>query len=738
MSKPKKSDQSEQLKPAVTNSQSDSDNDSESEASDSEDDLARMISMRSNQSNVSTGPKKQSEPQISKKAAKALEARQEWEDKYAAKQERRYAGRSADGKLVTVKQERSRTAHDAEVQSGVAGALQQLALKKKQKAKMKKAKKNKQVTDESDDSEEESEQEGASSINQSNQSHNQANDHSNDDDIDDGEQSDEADDHAVQFGSLEEEVDAFREQHRIQLTNSLHSDVHKSNSHDALMQDARFFPVISFSELRTQFQLPQPLLKSLFLPSFKHPTPIQAQVWPIILAGRDVIGVAETGSGKTLAFTLGALVYVLKKRGWLQSMSQASANGTEWQAPSPSINQSSEPSPAAPLALVLSPTRELATQTFAIMDKACTDLGLRCVSCTGGPSIEGQMTMLSQSRVDVIVATPGRLVKLIKANAVTLASTGFYVLDEADRMLDLGFSTSLAAIAESLTGEHQTLLLSATFPPAMIDVASRVCRPDKLVRVTIGSVDLAAAHSVTQHVEVVDRRNGRREKRLLQLLTEKPATAQSLVLVFVLYKREAETLTEWLIRHGQSAVSLHSDKSAAQRVAALQSFKSGTTPVLVATDVAARGLDVSNVDRVINFSLGLSVEHYIHRIGRCGRGGKTGTAYTFVVDYDLPHVHELMQVLQDSHAEITPELREMADRSARRAMKHSEEQGMTSDVLFAHRMKNKYSNMTAKEAMEDEIEAKIFGEDSSSSVPKAQNSSKLGVKGRNPKHRKGH
>ena len=656
-----------------------------------------------------------------KKAA----AHEEWADKLAAKQEKRLAGNVEKGRVITVKQERQRTMKQAEESSGVASALQQLAQKKKQKEKMRKIKKQqrKQSEDDDDDEDEDVEEDGGSG--------------DEDDDGEDGEdeereeeQEEETDVEKVHYETLDEEIAAYRDQHSISITHSL---LPSAASSGQLHSDPLYYPLRSFADLHTQFSLPHRLTSALISPSFTQPTPIQAQVWPLILAGKDVVGVASTGSGKTLGFLLGALVYMCKKRGWLQKLDDPHFTPP---AATTASTASSSPSPPTPLVLILSPTRELALQTFQIAQEACSTLGLTTMSLVGGPSIEGQLALLQSSPPDIIVATPGRLQKHLAASSLSLGSCGYVVLDEADRMLDLGFHDAIMTILSTLPAAHQTLLFSATWPPAISDVAMTVMRKEKVMKVNVGSDDLTAAKSVKQIVEVVDRRNGGRERQLMQLLAEHPPSAQSLLLVFCLYKRESQQLADYLNRHQHPALPLNSSFSHSQRTQTLASFRSGNPPILVATDVAARGLDISNIRTVVCFSVGLSVEAWVHRVGRCGRGGQRGTAYTFVVDWDVVHAPGLVRLLTESGSAVSEELREMAERGQRRADKHQEEAGLTGERLIVARLK-KGGKEREREEEEEDVEERIFGKNQSAARSVLQQGKKQHVQAGGKKQGRG-
>ena len=650
---------------------------------------------------------KQRRPQSAADKKKAA-AHEEWADKLAAKQEKRLAGTVEKGRVVTVKQERQRTMKQAEESSGVASALQQLAQKKKQKEKMKKMRRQHDKKRSEDDDDDEDRDEDEESVDEDDDDAGNDEGEGEDEEAREDEPDEEADVEKVQYETLDEEIAAYRDEHAIAITNSLLPSTSAASSSAQLHSDPLYYPLRSFTDLQTQFSLPQRLTSALISSSFTHPTPIQAQVWPLILAGKDVVGVASTGSGKTLGFLLGALVYMCKKRGWLQKLDDPHFTPTA--STTVSASPSSPASPATPLVLILSPTRELALQTFQIAQQSCSSLGLTAMSLVGGPSIEGQLALLQSSPPDVVVATPGRLRKHLAASSLSLGSCGYVVLDEADRMLDLGFHDAIMAILAPLPVVHQTLLFSATWPPAISDVAMSVMRKEKVFKVNVGSDDLTAAKSVTQYVEVVDRRNGGRERRLLELLAEHPPSAQSLLLVFCLYKRESQQLSDYLNRHQHPALPLNSSFSHSQRTQTLASFRSGNPPILVATDVAARGLDIGNIRTVVCFSVGLSVEAWVHRVGRCGRGGQRGTAYTFVVDWDVVHAPGLVRLLNESGSTVSEELREMAERGQRRADKHREEAGLTGERLIVARLK-KGGKEREKEEEDDDVEERIFGRD---------------------------
>lgn len=357
---------------------------------------------------------------------------------------------------------------------------------------------------------------------------------------------------------------------------------------------------------------------------FAKPTPIQAQCWPVLASGRDVIGIAETGSGKTLAFSIPALAHIKHR-----------------------FEQEGRAKAGLPIMLIISPTRELAMQSQEVLETAGKSCGVRSVCVYGGVSKWTQKEALKKG-VEVVVATPGRLIDLMQEGCISLGQVSYLVLDEADRMLDQGFERDIRQIVGETHPGRQTALFSATWPDSVRELAhSFLTRP---IKVTIGSEDLAAGTRITQIVEVIEDRA--REARLTKLLKEYHSSRKNRILIFVLYKKEAARVEETLKRGGWNAVSIHGDKSQDGRTQAVEQFKSGKIPLLVATDVAARGLDIPGVDYVINYSFPLTIEDYVHRIGRTGRAGRSGTAHTFFQTCDKLRAGELVKVLKDANQEV--------------------------------------------------------------------------------------
>lgn len=337
--------------------------------------------------------------------------------------------------------------------------------------------------------------------------------------------------------------------------------------------------------------LPDWLQTALHRMLITEPTPIQTRALPPALDGKDVLGTAQTGTGKTLAFLLPMLV-------WLESH--------------PSQN-----------ALILSPTRELAEQIFRELKKLTDEEhSFAAALIIGGDNIHKQYADLRR-KPRVIIATPGRLIDHLGRKSVNLSQTHFLVLDETDRMLDMGFIEDMRSIVSVLPAPRQTLLFSATLPKEILQLAQEFLTSP--VRAQVGEVTAAATH-VLQEIVQVDVR-----EKLPQLLHELNTRAGS-VLIFVKTKHGAERLAKELKRYGQKANALHGELRQNRRRQILDFFRSGTVRVLVATDLAARGLDVPHISHVINYDLPQCPEDYIHRIGRTGRAGSVGSALSLICD----------------------------------------------------------------------------------------------------------
>jgi ATP-dependent RNA helicase DBP3 len=352
--------------------------------------------------------------------------------------------------------------------------------------------------------------------------------------------------------------------------------------------------------------LPVDEAQRAFFAKFSAPTPIQSATWPFLLSGRDMIGVAETGSGKTLAFGVPCVRAIA-------ALPKDKQKGIK--------------------AVIVSPTRELAVQIYDQLVALATPAGLSVVCVYGGVPKDPQVAACRKAQI--VVATPGRLNDLIGDGSADLSKADYVVLDEADRMLDKGFEEPIRQIISQTATKRQTLMFTATWPPSVRDLASTFMTSP--VRITIGdnqSGELRANVRIKQLVEVLDPRD--KEQRLLQLLKQYQSgtNKDDRILVFCLYKKEAMRIESFIRMKGFRVGGIHGDLSQERRSASLAAFKEGHVPLLVATDVAARGLDIPAVKLVINVTFPLTAEDYVHRIGRTGRAGKEGLAITLFTEHD--------------------------------------------------------------------------------------------------------
>ena len=361
---------------------------------------------------------------------------------------------------------------------------------------------------------------------------------------------------------------------------------------------------------------------------YTEPTPVQAQVIPVVLTGCDVMAGAQTGTGKTAGFTLPML-------------SRLAQFAT------------SSPSPARhPVrALILIPTRELAMQVEESVQKYGKYLPLRTTVVYGGVNMNAQIDTL-RGGIDILVATPGRLLDHVQNKTVNLSQVQMLILDEADRMLDMGFMPDLRRIIELLPAGRQNLMFSATFSGEIKKLADSIMNQPQLIEVAKRN---ATAETVTQLVHPVHKT---RKHALLTHLIKTRELRQ--VLVFCSTKLGANRLAQQLGRDGIPANAIHGDKSQQARVEALDQFKQGAIQVLVATDVAARGIDIDQLPVVVNFDLPHAAEDYVHRIGRTGRAGASGEAISLVSDDELRYLSDIEKLLnKKSHPKLSPALRQM-------------------------------------------------------------------------------
>jgi ATP-dependent RNA helicase RhlE len=365
----------------------------------------------------------------------------------------------------------------------------------------------------------------------------------------------------------------------------------------------------------TDLGLAEPLVRALEAKGYSTPTPIQAQAIPYVLEGRDLLGIAQTGTGKTAAFVLPSIQRL--------------------------VDSGKRVLPTHCRMLVLAPTRELASQ-IAESARAYGKFSRMSVATVfGGTSINKNRQDMSRG-VDILVATPGRLLDLIEQRFVSLNLIETLVLDEADQMLDLGFIHALRKIVKMVPRQRQTLFFSATMPQSIRELADQFIKDPALVSIKPAAT---TAERVEQFATLV---NQAEKQALLTMTLRDPAIER--VLVFTRTKHGADRVVRLLGGNGIAANAIHGNKSQANRERALAAFKSGEVPILVATDIAARGIDVSGVSHVINFELPNVAEQYVHRIGRTARAGADGIAISFVADDERPYLRDIERLTRQKIA----------------------------------------------------------------------------------------
>lgn len=391
-------------------------------------------------------------------------------------------------------------------------------------------------------------------------------------------------------------------------------------------------PMLAFKDMR----FPDPILKQLESKGIKKPTPIQIQGLPIILAGRDMIGVAFTGSGKTLVFALPMIMLALQEE---RRMSLERGEG--------------------PSGLIICPSRELARQTFEVIEGYTQQLAsagypqLHTLLCIGGIDMKAQTDQFKHAGIHMVVATPGRLKDMLSKKRMNLDLCRYLCLDEADRMVDMGFEEDIRLILSYFKAQRQTLMFSATMPVKIKAFAeSALVDP---ITVNVGRAG-AANLDVIQEVEYV-----KQEAKLVYLLECLQKTAPP-VLVFAEKTKDVDDIHEYLLVKGVEAVAVHGGKDQEDRNLAIDGFKGGRKDVLVATDVASKGLDFPDIQHVINFDMPEEIENYVHRIGRTGRCGKTGIATTFINKNQSESILlDLKHLLKEAKQRIPPVLTALED-----------------------------------------------------------------------------
>ncbi|XP_033826635.1 probable ATP-dependent RNA helicase DDX5 isoform X1 [Periophthalmus magnuspinnatus] len=385
-------------------------------------------------------------------------------------------------------------------------------------------------------------------------------------------------------------------------------------------------PIIKFPEA----SFPSYVMDVINKQNWSEPTPIQAQGWPLALSGKDMVGIAQTGSGKTLSYLLPAIVHINHQ---------------------PFLERGD-----GPICLVLAPTRELAQQVQQVAAEYGRASRLKSTCIYGGAPKGPQIRDLERG-VEICIATPGRLIDFLESGKTNLRRCTYLVLDEADRMLDMGFEPQIRKIVDQIRPDRQTLMWSATWPKEVRQLAEDFLKD--YVQINVGALQLSANHNILQIVDVCN--DGEKEDKVIRLLEEIMSEKENKTIIFVETKRRCDDLTRRMRRDGWPAMGIHGDKSQQERDWVLNEFKYGKAPILIATDVASRGLDVEDVKFVINFDYPNNSEDYIHRIGRTGRSEKTGTAYTFFTPNNFKQAGDLISVLREANQAINPKLLQMAE-----------------------------------------------------------------------------
>ena len=394
---------------------------------------------------------------------------------------------------------------------------------------------------------------------------------------------------------------------------------------------------ITFAELGLNEQI----LAGVATLGFNAPTPVQAAAIPAVLAGKDVVASAQTGTGKTAAFMLPTLQRIAVKKpdeaekpdakGLNASVKPNAAVGRNAKR---NAKRGDDKRNAFPRALIITPTRELAAQIDDVAKSVCGSTGQQAVIVTGGARYKHQITAL-QKGCDVLVATPGRLIDLLDKKHTSLENIQVLVLDEADRMLDMGFWPSVRRIMEQLPKAHQTLLFSATLPASITSTIDALLKDPE--RIEIARTGQTAA-TIEQHLCSVTQGQ---KPQLLKALIDSFDPAPERVLVFCRTKSRVDSIYKNLKAAGLKVDVMHADRPQKARARALERFRSGAIQVLVATDVMSRGIDIQGIDAVINFDVPLDPEDYVHRIGRTGRAGAAGQAFTFMGPDEVTPLREI-------------------------------------------------------------------------------------------------
>ncbi|XP_044746530.1 probable ATP-dependent RNA helicase DDX43 [Coccinella septempunctata] len=373
------------------------------------------------------------------------------------------------------------------------------------------------------------------------------------------------------------------------------------------------------------------ILEEIKKVGFEKPSPIQSQSWPVLLSGEDMIGIAQTGTGKTLAFLLPALIHIEG-----QTIPRDQRKG--------------------PTVLIIAPTRELALQIEREVNKYHYK-GITSLCIYGGVNRQAQVKAL-KNVVDIVIATPGRMNDLEEAGHLNIKYITYVVLDEADRMLDMGFEPQIRKIMYSVNPNRQTVMTSATWPDSVRRLATSYMQNP--VQIYVGSLDLAATHTVTQVVELVEDDINAKLETLFEFVRSMTPTDK--IIVFCGKKAVADHVSSELSLQYIPCTSIHGDREQSDREQAVQDIMSGDIPILIATDVASRGLDIDDLTHVINFDFPKNIEEYVHRVGRTGRAGKRGKSISYFTKSDWHHAKELIPILEEAGQYVPEEIYNMAER----------------------------------------------------------------------------
>ncbi|ORX80412.1 DEAD-domain-containing protein [Anaeromyces robustus] len=410
-------------------------------------------------------------------------------------------------------------------------------------------------------------------------------------------------------------------------------------------------PCISFGH----FGFDERLINAIIKQDFTEPTGIQRQAIPIALSGRDLIGIAKTGSGKTASFVWPMLIHILDQ---------------------PELEKGD-----GPIGLILAPTRELAHQIYVETKKFAKVYNIKVAAVYGGDSKADQFKELRNGHVEILVATPGRLIDMIKMKATNLRKITYLVLDEADRMLDLGFEPQVRSICNNIRPDRQVLMFSATFPKKIEKLTRDVLNDP--IKIHIGNIG-ASNTDIEQHVIVLNDDSFKWNWLIGNLVK---FTVDGSVLVFVGRKAGVDELAQNLQQAGFDCLALHGDLAQVERDRILYDFKHGVKKILVCTDVASRGLDIKSVKTVVNYDTARDIDSHVHRIGRTGRAGEKGTAYTLITQKEDKFAVDLIKNLEDAHQYVPSELVELAKKNPRFKKNHRRNRGNNNN-----RRNNNYHN----------------------------------------------